>query len=366
MARTHTPLPDLPPPASTIGMVGWVRTNLLSTPLNVVLTLAAIYLLYISMPPLIGWAILDADFHGSSKDACTSSGACWVFIKARLDFFIYGFYPTSEYWRVNILYVLLAIIIVPQFISNFPRKSWIGIAGLTIFPVIAYILLAGGVFGLTSVETNKWGGLTLTLVISFVGIVAALPIGVLLALGRRSDMPVIRTMCVIFIEIWRGVPLISVLFMASVMLPLFLPEGVNFNKLLRALIGIVMFQSAYMAEVIRGGLQAIPKGQYEAADAMGLSYWKSMSLIILPQALKLVIPGIVNTFIALFKDTTLVLIIGLLDLLRTVQAAYESPEWPDVAAEGLIFAAFVFWIFCFSMSRYSQDLEKKLDTSHKN
>jgi general L-amino acid transport system permease protein len=366
MARKHTPLPDLPPPASTIGVIGWVRTNLLSSPINVVLTLVAIYILYVSIPPFVEWAILDADISGNSREACTSGGACWVMVKSRLDFFIYGFYPTAEYWRINVLFVLLALIFIPQFITGFPYKSRIGIAGLTIFPVLAYLLLSGGHFGLVSVDTHKWGGLALTLVIAFVGIVAALPIGIVLALGRRSQMPVIRTMCVVFIEIWRGVPLISVLFMASVMLPLFLPEGVDFNKLLRALIGIVMFQSAYMAEVVRGGLQAIPKGQYEAADAMGLSYWKSMGLIILPQALKLVIPGIVNTFIALFKDTTLVFIIGLFELLKTVENVYQSADWPDVATEGLLFAAFVFWIFCFSMSRYSQNLEKKLNTSHKD
>jgi general L-amino acid transport system permease protein len=365
MAVIHTPAPDLPPPASTVGVIGWVRGNLLSSPLNTVLTIACLYLLYVVVPPLVGWMVLDADFVGKDKSACASGGACWVFIWQRLDFFIYGFYPTAEYWRINILYVLLAMIFVPQFIENFPYKGWIGLFGLIVFPIIATILLVGGWFGLPLVETHKWGGLTLTLVISFVGIVASLPVGVLLALGRRSEMPIIRSICVIFIEIWRGVPLISVLFMASVMLPLFFPEGVTFDKLLRALIGITMFQSAYMAEVIRGGMQAIPKGQYEAAEAMGLGYWKSMGLIVLPQALKLVIPGIVNTFIALFKDTTLVLIIGLLDLLKTVQTAYESPEWSNVADEGLIFAAFVFWVFCFSMSRYSQNLEKKLATGHK-
>jgi len=214
------------------------------------------------------------------------------------------------------------------------------------------------------VETGKWGGLMLTLVLAFVGIVAALPFGILLALGRRSEMPVIRAICIGFIELWRGVPLISVLFMASVMLPLFLPEGMNFNKLLRALIGIVMFQSAYMAEVIRGGLQAIPKGQSEAAEALGLSYWKSMGLIILPQALKLVIPGVVNTFIALFKDTTLVLIIGLFDVLASVQSAITDPAWRNVSTEGYVFAALAFWVFCFSMSRYSQKLERRLHTGH--
>ncbi len=206
----------------------------------------------------------------------------------------------------------------------------------------------------------------LTLIIAAVGIVAALPIGTLLALGRRSEMPIVRSLCITYIEFWRGVPLITVLFMASVMLPLFLPEGTYFNKLLRAMIGIVMFESAYMAEVVRGGLQAIPKGQYEAAAALGLNYWKMMGLIILPQALRLVIPGIVNTFIALFKDTTLILIIGLFDLLATVEAAFRDPNWLGYAVEGYVFAALVFWVFCFGMSRYSQALERRFQVGHKH
>ena len=214
------------------------------------------------------------------------------------------------------------------------------------------------------VETPLWGGLFLTLVIGIVGVVGSLPIGIVLALGRRSSMPIVRSLCVAFIELWRGVSLITVLFMASVMFPLFLPEGMNFDKLIRALIGVLLFSAAYMAEVVRGGLQAIPRGQYEAAEALGLSYGKSMSLIILPQALKLVIPGIVNTFIGLFKDTTLVLIIGLFDLLGMVQLAGTNPKWLGFANEGYVFAAFGFWIFCFSMSRYSQHLEKKLHTGH--
>lgn len=361
----HTPHPDLPPPASTVGVIGWVRSNLFSSPFNIALTLFSAYILWITLVPAFDWAIWSADWVGEDQSACTSGGACWVFISSRMNFFIYGFFPETEYWRINTLFVMLAILFIPQFIPKFPFKGWIGIFSLTVFPVIAFVLMAGGMFGIDAVGTGKWGGLSLTLILAFVGIVAALPFGILLALGRRSNMPVIRTFCVMFIELWRGVPLISVLFMASVMLPLFLPEGVNFNKLLRALIGIVMFQSAYMAEVIRGGLQAIPKGQYEAADALGLGYWKSMGLIILPQALKLVIPGIVNTFIALFKDTTLVLIIGLLDILASVQSAIVDPAWKDVSTEGYVFAGFAFWVFCFSMSRYSMGLEKKLHTGHK-
>ncbi len=356
---------DLPPPAATVGVIGWVRQNLFATPFDSVLTLFGAYLIVAFVFPALNWAVFDASWSGKDQSACDGDGACWVFIIDRINFFVYGFIDESFYWRVNLIFIMFALLIIPQFFAKFPKKAWLGWFLVTGYPVISYILLVGGVFGLADIDTGKWGGIMLTLILSFVGIVAALPIGVLLALGRRSKMPVIRGICVCFIEFWRGVPLISVLFMASVMLPLFLPEGVNFNKLLRAMIGIVMFQSAYMAEVVRGGLQAIAKGQYEAAEALGLNYWKSMVLIILPQALKMVIPGIVNTFIALFKDTTLVLIIGLLDVLAAVQAAIVDPAWRSVATEGYVFAAAVFWVFCFSMSRYSQALERKLYTGHK-
>jgi general L-amino acid transport system permease protein len=238
---------------------------------------------------------------------------------------------------------------------------------LVIFPIVAFTLLVGGYFGLRHVETALWGGLLVTLVVAITGIVVSMPLGVILALGRRSKLPIIRFFSIAFIEFWRGVPLITVLFMASVMLPIFLPPGVNFDKLLRALIGVALFASAYMAEVVRGGLQAIPKGQYEAAQAMGLSYWKVMRLIILPQALKIVIPGIVNSFISLFKDTSLVLIIGLFDLLGIVQFNFADSNWtsPSTPATGYVFAAFVFWIFCFSMSRYSIYTERRLHTGHR-
>jgi len=250
-------------------------------------------------------------------------------------------------------------------LNRAPAKSWIAFLLIFIYPFIAFFLWVGDGFGLDYIETAQWGGLFLTLVVAGTGIAASLPVGILFALGRRSDMPAVRAVSIGFIELWRGVPLITVLFMSSVMLPLFLPEGVNFDKLLRALIGVALFSSAYMAEVVRGGLQAIPKGQYEAAASMGLGYWQMMRLIILPQALKLVIPGIVNTFIGLFKDTTLVLIIGLFDLLGSVQAATTDPKWVAMFVEGYVFTALVFWIFCFSMSRYSMHIERKLHTGHK-
>ncbi len=365
MAGTETSA-SLPPPRVALGLAGWLRRNLFSTWYNSLLTLVVGYLLAANLWPLLQWALFQANFLGTTTDDCSGEGACWVFLRQRLGFFIYGFYPEELRWRINICYALLALVLVPQFIDQAPGRKWLGLFGITGLPLIGYFLVAGGTFGLEPVETSKWGGLTLTLILAYVGIIAALPIGILLALGRRSEMPVIRGLCVVFIEVWRAVPLITVLFMASVMLPLFLPEGMNFEKLLRALIGIILFQSAYMAEVVRGGLQAIPKGQYEAADALGLSYWKKMGLVILPQALKLVIPGIVNTFIALFKDTTLVLIIGLFDILGTVQSTIIDPAWQNVATEGYLFVAFCFWVFCFGMSRYSQALERKLHTGHQN
>jgi len=359
--------PDLPPPASSVGVVGWMRENLFSSPAHILLTLIAFYIIYITVPPFLNWTIFSAVWSGDDREACVGHhAACWPFVKAWFKFFMYGRYPVEELWRINTMYVLgggcLAALIIP----GTPFKGWIGLFLLVVYPIIAFFMFVGGSFGLPMIETPLWGGLFLTLVIGITGIVASLPIGVVLALGRRSNMPIVRALCTAFIEFWRGVPLITVLFMSSVMFPLFLPEGMNFDKLIRALVGVALFSAAYMAEVVRGGLQAIPKGQSEAANALGLPYWKTMFLIVLPQALKLVIPGIVNTFIGLFKDTTLVLIIGLFDLLGTVQSALTNPNWslPGISDTGYFFAAFVFWIFCFAMSRYSQHLEKKLHTGH--
>ncbi len=368
MAQSRLPHPDLPPPPSTIGALGWMRRNLFSSPFNIALTALATYLLWITVPLLLNWALFDATWSGDDREACQGgSGACWVFIRVHLDQFMYGFYPKAQRWRVNIALLLLILGAAPLFIRTMPNpvKVKLGLGLLVFYPIIAFVLFKGGLLGLPEVETSLWGGLLLTLVIAGVGMTAALPLGVLLALGRRSQMPAIQTLCITFIEFWRGVPLITVLFMSSVMLPLFLPEGINFDKLLRALVGVTLFQAAYMAEVVRGGLQAIPKGQFEAAAALGLGYWKAMALIVLPQALKLVIPGIVNTFIALFKDTSLVLIIGLFDLMNTVHNAITNPAWLGFSTEGYVFAAAVYWLFCFSMSRYSQNLEKRLYTGHK-
>lgn len=357
--------PQRAAPLASAGLIGWLRTRLFSGPINSMFTLVGLYGLYLLLVPIIDWAFIRADWIGSSRDACVSGGACWVFIANRLQQFTYGFYPSNEIWRINLTFVLFVLQLLWLALPRMPAKMWLAPFMVLVFPFIAYMLLYGGWFGLTVVPTHQWGGLTLTLILAIVGIIAALPIGTLLALGRRSQMPIVRSLSVVFIEFWRGVPLITVLFMSSVMLPLFVPEELTLDKLIRAMIGIIFFQSAYMAEVVRGGLQAIPKGQSEAASALGLNYGKTMLLIVLPQALKLMIPGIVNTFIALFKDTSLVLIIGLFDLLAIVQAGLADPNWLGYATEGYVFAALVFWVFCYGMSKYSQYLERKLHTGHK-
>ncbi|MBU1231844.1 MAG: amino acid ABC transporter permease [Proteobacteria bacterium] len=359
-----TPSPALPPPSTSVGVLGWMRKNLFSSFANSILTLIGVYLLFLIIPPTINWALFQADWVGTSREACSGEGACWVFVTVRFQQFMFGFYPPSEYWRVVVAFSLVGFLIAWLLIEETPKKGLVGIFTIFCYPVIAYLLFYGGALGLPVVETHKWGGLMLTLILATIGMFCALPIGIILALGRRSTMPIAKSLSVVFIEFWRGVPLITVLFMSSVMLPIFMPEELQIDKLLRALIGIVFFQSAYMAEVVRGGLQAIPKGQYEAAEALGLSYWKCTFFIILPQALKLVIPGIVNTFIALFKDTTLVLIIGLFDLLAVVQSAFADAKWIGYSVEGYVFVAGIYWISCFSMSRYSQYLERKLHTGH--
>jgi|SRR5581483_10413848 len=352
------------PPRSTVGPIGWMRANLFSSWGNALLTVIGLFIAYKAVAGIVSWGIVSATFSGTDGSACTreGAGACWPYVTAKFAQFMYGRFPEPERWRVDLVYVLALAGLVPIMIPRVPGKLWNALYVFGIFPVIAFFLLTGGVLGLAPVDTALWGGLLVTLVVATVGITASFPLGILLALGRRSKMPVVRWVSVGFIEFVRGVPLITVLFMASVMLPLFLPPGVTFDKLLRALIGVALFAAAYLAEVIRGGLQAIPRGQFEAADALGLSYPKKMALIILPQALKLVVPGIVNTFIGLFKDTSLVLIIGLFDLLGIVQLNNADSKWfsPTTAMTGYVFAGLVFWMFCFGMSRYSQMIERRL------
>ena len=356
----------LPPIIERPSALGWLRRNLFSSPFNSALTIAVALLLWFTLVPLFKWAVWNATIAGTSKEACEVGGACWVVVKVRFGQYLYGLYPEDQRWRVDLAFVLLVLAMVPLFLHRFTHKLPYALGLILIYPLIAWWLFYGGFLGLRMVPTALWGGLFLTLVISGVGITVSLPLGILLALGRRSRLPAIKAISVVFIEVVRGVPLVTVLFMASVMLPLFLPPGVTVDKLMRALIAVALFASAYMAEVIRGGLQAVPKGQSEAAEALGLSYWKTMGLIILPQALKMVIPGIVNTFIGLFKDTSLVLIIGLYDLLGISKLIVTDPNWLGLAAESYLFAGFGFWIFCFGMSRYSQHIERKLDRSHRS
>lgn len=361
--------PEQPAPVSEHGVVGWAMKNLFSSPFNVALTLLGVFLIYILVKPIVMFGYVNAVWEGQDRTACAIEhpGACWAMVKAKFQQYMYFQYPVDERWRVDLTGILGLGLLIPMLIPAVPLKTINAVLLLVIYPVVAFFLLYGGAFGLAVVETPLWGGLMVTLVIAVVGIVASLPLGVIFALGRQSDMPLIRSVSIAFIEFWRGIPLITVLFMSSVMLPLFLPEGVTFDKLLRALIGVALFSSAYMAEVIRGGLQAIPKGQYEGAKALGLSYWQMMNLIVLPQAIKHVIPGIVNSFIALFKDTTLVLIIGMFDLLGAIQQSFTDSKWASEVQDetGYLFAAGIFWVFCFAMSRYSIFMENKLHTGHK-
>jgi general L-amino acid transport system permease protein len=346
------------------GPIDWVRRNLVSSRLNAALTLLGLWICYEVVAAIANWAIFHATWTGADGSACgrENAGACWPFVAAKFGQFMYGRYPDAERWRVNLTYALALAGLVPLAVPQIPGKLWSALYLLTAFPVLAVLLLHGGAFGLSLVTTDLWGGLLVTLVVASAGIAGAFPIGVLLALGRRSRMPAVRLLSISFIEFVRGVPLITVLFMASVMLPLFLPQNIDIDKLVRALIMVALFSAAYLAEVIRGGLQAIPRGQFEAADALGLSYAQKMGLIVLPQALKLVIPGIVNTFIGLFKDTSLVLIIGIFDLLGIVQLGLSDSKWlsPSTAMTGYVFAGVVFWLFCFGISRYSQSLERRL------
>ena len=366
-------------PARERGFVSWVRKNLFATPSDTLLTIIGLIVVAYVVPPFIRWAFIDAQWSGTDRTFCATvaqggmqpdgwSGACWAFVNAKFEQFMFGRDPVEERWRPILTGILFVGLLVPLMVPRAPYKALNAVLLFLALPVVAFVLLVGGVFGLEHVETPLWGGLLVTLVLSFVGIAVSLPLGILLALGRRSTMPVVKLVSVVFIETVRGVPLVTVLFMASVMLPLFLPAGVTFDKLLRAVVGVALFASAYMAEVIRGGLQAIPKGQYEGAQSLGLGYWQMMRLIVLPQALKLVIPGIVNTFIGLFKDTSLVYIIGMFDLLGIVRQNFSDAAWasPQTPITGLVFAGFVFWIFCFGMSRYSIYMERRLDTGHRS
>ncbi len=355
------PIPSkIKPPVASVGVVGWARANLFSSWFNSLLTIAVIITLWYTLIPFFRWAIIDSLWFSTSQECHAGKGACWSIIPANIRFMLFGFYPYEEQWRPLLAIVLLVGLLL---FSRYPRNwkkalAYYWIAGL----VVMGILLRGGILGLSSVESTKWGGLPLTLLLSVFGLTAAYPLGIMLALGRQSTMPAIKSICVIYIELIRGVPLISLLFMSSVVFPLFLPEGVSINGLLRALVAIILFTAAYIAEVVRGGLQGMSKGQYEAADSMGLNYYQTMRLIILPQALKIVIPPSVSILISAFKDTSLVVIIALYDLLKTTQSTLQDPRWMGFSAEAYIFIAGVYFVCCFYLSNFSRKIEKELDT----
>ncbi|BCB19967.1 amino acid ABC transporter permease [Bosea sp. ANAM02] len=440
-------LPQEPAPLSVAGPLAWIRANLFSSPLNAILTLLCVWFVIDTVPGLVRFYILDAVWTGTNRDACLADkvgrpvGACWAYVADRTQYFIYGSYPVTERWRVNIVFVMFALGVVWLLWTRAPQKKVGAFFFFVVMPASAFILLLGGAsaegflrfliivtvalaalylvvsfapglmkfwigegqlaveeampawqrfsgpktlilmslvvfgvlailadkIGLPRVDTGLWGGMTVTFLISAVGIVFSLPLGVLLALGRRSRLPAIQLISVIFIEFVRGVPLITVLFMANTMLPLFVPQEWSPDRLLRPLVGVALFAAAYMAEVVRGGLQAMPKGQYEGAMSLGLGYWQMMRLIILPQALRIVIPGIVNTFIGLFKDTTLVAIVGIFDFLRTIEATLIDPTWatPVTRSTGYAFAAIFYFLCCWGMSRYSIAVEKRLAAGQK-
>jgi general L-amino acid transport system permease protein len=335
----------------------WLRANLFSSWPSAVATLAILWLAWKLVPPFVDWALLSAVWRAPDSGACREAeGACWAFIGEKHRFMLFGTYPFEQHWRPAVATVVLVFLWI---FSSFKRfwnwwLSAIWIAGLALIA----LLMWGGLFGLTYVENERWGGLILTLILASFGMAFAFPLSILLALGRRSRLPVVHAACVAYIELIRGVPLISVLFMASVMLPLFMPEGLTIDKLLRAQLALILFAAAYLAEVVRGGLQAIPHHQYEAAEALGLSYVQRTLHVILPQALRLSIPPLVNTFIGLFKDTSLVLIIGLFDLLSTIKVSLQDPKWAGFGIEAYLFASAVYFVFCYAMSRYSQGLER--------
>jgi general L-amino acid transport system permease protein len=339
----------------------WLRTNLFPGPLSGLVTLLIVYLAWKALVPFIDWAFIDAIWKAPDAKTCRGEGACWAFVADKYRFILFGTYPYEHHWRpaaaTLVLLGLWGLSLIPLF-----WRRWLPIVWLAGFAAIG-ILMWGGVMGLPYVENERWGGLILTLLLTTFGLGFAFPLAVLLALARRSSMPVLQGLAVGFIELIRGVPLISLLFMASVMLPLFLPSGVSIDKLLRAQIALILFAAAYLAEVVRGGLQAVPRGQYEAADALGFSYWSKMLVVILPQALRVSIPPLVNSFIGFFKDTSLVLIIGLFDLLSTVKVSLTDPAWSGVGVEAYLFVSLVYFAFCHAMSRYSQRLELRLATA---
>jgi general L-amino acid transport system permease protein len=356
--KIHTE--EVKPPATSVGVIGWIKGNLFNGWLNSVITIVTLYFLWKIVPSFIRWAFIDSLWVSTGAQCHEAGGACWSIIPANIRFIIFGFFPYESQWRPLIAMILLVGLLYYSQNRNHWKKplAYAWIIGLFIMG----LLMKGGLFGLAPVESSQWGGLPLTLLLSVFGLTAAYPLGVVLALGRQSRLPAIKTICIVYIELIRGVPLITLLFMSSVVFPLFLPEGVTINVILRAQVAIIMFTAAYIAEVVRGGLQGMSKGQYEAAESIGLNYYQTMRLVILPQALKIVIPPTVSILISAFKDTSLVVIIALYDLLKTTQSVLSNPEWMGFSIEAYIFIALLYFLGCFSMSNYSRKLEKELAT----
>ncbi|MBY3220256.1 amino acid ABC transporter permease [Rhizobium laguerreae] len=370
-AYRHEYIPAVaPPPGIQPGPMTWVQTNLFSSPFSCLLTVCftglAVWLVWL----FLSFALINAVWSGGSETCrANPDGACWSFVAAKLNYLRYGAYPATERWRVDVTQLIGAALVGWLLWRSAPHRNMAASLFFGIYPIATFALLRGvESMGLPIVDTTLWGGMMITLLMSIVGIVFSLPLGIVLALGRRSELPIVKAVCVFYIEVVRGVPFITVLFMANFMMPLFVPEALTPDRLLRPMIGTALFSAAYMAEVVRAGLQAISKGQYEAAQALGLGYFTSMRLVILPQALAIVIPGIVSTFIGLFKDTTLVAIVGIADFLRAVETARIDPNWagPTISSTGYLFAAVIYWIFCFGMSRYSMSVESHLARGHKS
>jgi len=359
---TNPAIESMKPPRRNVGVVGWLRENLFNTWFNSILTLLTLYGVWLLFVPLVRWVFIDSLWFSSAEACRDIEGACWSIIPANVSFIFFGFFPDGQQWRPLLTMLLLFALVY----YSKDRKHWKRSLGIywTLGLIVMATLMYGGIFGMPVVETAQWSGFPLTLMLSLFGMVFAYPLGVLLALGRRSRLPAIKSLCVVYIELIRGVPLISLLFMSSVMFPLFLPEGITIDKVLRAQAAIILFTAAYIAEVVRGGLQAIPRGQYEAADSLGLGYGKTMRLIILPQALKIVIPPSVGILISAFKDTSLVVIIALYDVLKTTQVTLSNPEWMGFSREAYLFLALLYFICCYIMSSYSRKLEKDLHTGH--
>jgi general L-amino acid transport system permease protein len=339
------------------------RERLFGGPVTAATTIILVALIVWALTPFLRWALIDASWSGTTRADCTPGGACWVFVKARFGQFMYGFYPPAERWRVNLFAVLAVGSVLPLFVLTGRARLALAASALAVVPLLGIWLMGGG-YGLEPVETRQWGGLALTLFISVYAGLIAVPLGILMALGRQSRLPVVRVLSVVFIEFWRGVPIIAVIFLASLLLPLIMPAGVGVDRLARAIIGLGFVIAAYMAEAVRGGLQALPKGQREAAAALGLGYWQSTGLIVLPQALRISLPAMTNEFIALIKNTTLVLVVSILDLLGIAQSSLADPAWVGMTMEAYLFSGAIYWLICFALSRWSRSLEASGPKGH--